>query len=327
MKIKICDLAPGSACSFYRAIGPLANLSQIRCDIQIEYISGVGWHTIADGDIIFFSRPAVENYKQSIQLAKSYKKPVWIDYDDCMHEIPPDNPAHKFHSQPAIQKNVLECLALADVVTVATPGLKEYYKKYNDNIIVIENAFNDYNFDFKKVDRVKTIINWRGSKTHNEDISTCEEEIVELAKKYPKWCWSWIGDGTWFVHRKISNRLVMPEINYITAYFEYIKNLSPAICIVPLTFNIFNECKSNISYQEATYSGAATLAPDMPEFRKPGITLFSNNKEFKQNLEMLINDKSFRDSQYDQSFEYIQKNLLLSNINKKRLKVIKDLLK
>lgn len=324
MKIKICDIAPGGGCSLYRGIGVLSKLNKLQPDISSEYITGVGWHTLADGDILFLTRPVTDNYKQSIELAKNFGVKVWIDYDDCMAEIPPDNPAREGYARPSIQKNIKDCMELADVVTVTTQALKDYYSKIRKDIIVIENAFNDYNFKFERIEKTKMIVNWRGSNTHRGDLLSVSKAIIETAQKHNNWVWSFLGNDTWYITDHIMKKLKYKEMETVK-YFHYIRQLTPAIQLVPLVFNVFNECKSNIGFQEATYSGAATVAPDMPEFRMPGISTYVDEKEFQEKLEKLIIDIRFRDEEYNKSYEYIKKNLMLSQVNKKRIEVIKQL--
>jgi hypothetical protein len=327
IRIKVCDSSPKSACAYYRSIGPFSKLYKINKDVDVQYLSSIGWQTMADADIILFPRPFGSNIIAGMHLAKDFGIKIWIDYDDCIHEIPKYNPVYEDFQQEVIKKNIDESFKLADIVSVSTDMLKQYYADKHDNIVVIENAFNNYNFAFNKVDNQVNFINWRGSQTHRNDIRSCADDIFSIAREYENiWGWSFIGNELWYMTEHITKVFNLKEQDIID-YHKYIKNLKPSIQIFPLLDNIFNRSKSNCSWLEATYSGAAMLAPDFPEFNKPGIFNYSEKeKNFKYNLEKLIKSRELRKENYLKSFEYIHDNLLLSKINEKRIQIIEGIL-
>jgi len=333
MKIKICDAAPESACSYYRSIGPLSKLSKLDPSISVEYMKVTSWTALIDADIILFARPQTQVYLDLMKRAKNFNIPVWVDIDDNLFVIPKDNPNHKFFSGKEVFDMMKECIKAADVVTVATDALKKSFKHLNDNIVVIENSFNDYNFPFKKINEKSNTIYWRGSDTHRADLLSCSDRIFEIAKKYEEiWAWVFIGgradNSMWYITDYIKRVFSLPETD-IVSYHSYIRKLTPSVQIIPLVVNEFNLSKSNCSWLEATFSGAAAIAPlGLPEFNKPGIINYNheNKESFGYYLEKLLKDRKFRDRNYDESFEYISENLLLSTINKKRIEVIKSLM-
>jgi len=73
------------------------------------------------------------------------------------------------------------------------------------------------------------------------------------------------------------------------------------------------------------YSGAVTIAPDMPEWRRPGITTYKTPDEFETKINELMSDEKLRCNNFDLSLEYINENLLLSKVNRKRIEVIEQL--
>jgi len=332
IKIKVCDPVPDGACCFYRSLGPLSKLQKLNPNISIEHMQVVSWYTMTDADILFFERPQDKSYLEAIELAKDYNIPVWIDFDDNLFDLPDYNPGYSHYNKKNIREIVANCIKLADVVTVSTQAVKDAYEYLNPNIIVIENALNDYNFPLKKVQQKFKTISWRGSNTHRRDLLSCSQGIFNIAEKYIKdWAWVFIGGKVngdlWYITDGVKNHFNMKESDIIT-YHKYIKDLAPTIQIVPLVNNEFNKGKSNIAWIEGTWSGAATVAPNLPEFEKPGVINYNTEKDgsFEYTLEKLIKSTSFRDQKYNESFEYIHDNLLLSKINNKRLEVIKELL-
>ena len=335
IKISICDTAPDGACSYYRSIGPLSKLRHIRPDIQVEYLQNVSWSVLTHTDILYMERPVEENHIHSMEMAKEMGIKTWIDFDDCLHEIPPDNPGYNYFK---LKAPVMEqALDLADVITVSTPFLKEYYQTRNfsndpmkrvvRNIHIVENAHNDYNYPFTPVIETVDFINWRGSATHRQDLLSCVKAIHETADKFPAWAWTFIGNDIWYITDRIKNKFVLAETDIVN-YNKFIKELKPAIQIVPLLDSPFTRSKSNIAWMEGTWAGAATLAPNLPEFEHPGVINYKaeDNDNFGYYLEKLIKSASFRKENYEKSFEHIKDNLLLSQINKKRIELLEGLL-
>lgn len=334
INIAICDTAPDGGCSFYRSIGVLSQLRKINPEINVTYLNNVAWYILSDVDILYMERPVEENHIKSMEMALELGKKVWVDFDDCLHEIPRDNPGYDYFrlKLPLMEK----ALDLASVVTVSTPFLKEYYQtknfnkdtlqKVNRNIHVIENAWNDYLYPMQKVETTVDFINWRGSATHRQDLLSCVRAMHDVAARFPTWAWTFIGNDIWFVTDKIKNHFNLKETD-IVSYMKFIKELHPAIQIVPLLDTPFTRAKSNISWLEGTWSGAATLAPAIPEFERPGVITYKpeDNDNFGYYLEKMIKSASMRKEAYETSFNFIMENLLLSKINQKRLKIIEEI--
>lgn len=323
IRIKVCDLAPNGACSYYRSLGPLSKLNKLNPEISVEYIENVSMRHLVDTDILFLARPTEDAYLQSLEFAKSFGVKVWIDFDDALHLLPKDNPGYHHFMEPKRLENIEKAIRRAHVVTVSTITIKEMYAKHNPNIIIVENAFNDYNYGFKKRNNDTKYISWRGSNTHRNDLLSCKEEMVFLSKSFPDWEWIFLGGDVWYVTEYIKQAMSMADMEIVN-FYRFMYNLQPVIHICPLINTKFNHSKSNIAWIESTWAGATCLAPAIPEFQKPGCVNYTDN--FKYLLEKMIKSKSFRRENYEKSFNYIKENLLLSQINKKRLKIVEDLM-
>lgn len=323
IKIKINDQVPHGGCSYYRSLGPF---SKIKDGVDVQYINKIGWHTIADADIVFFSRPQSYEYLEAIQITKNFGVPVWVDWDDLPHACPDYNPNYDFYSQKSTRDVIEKCIAAADIVTVSTNEIKKVFSKFNRNIQLIVNAHNDYNYRLQSIVKTNPFINWRGSPTHEDDLVSCQKEILDIADKYKQWYFSFIGDGTRFITKHIKDVYKKPELE-ITSYFFTLKTIAPKIHIIPLLDNLFNRAKSNCAWLEATWAGAAVIAPDFPEFNVPGVTRYKTPAEFGEKLEYLMNNEDHRQQQYELSLEHIRENYLLSQINKKRYEIIHNMVK
>lgn len=325
MKIGICEAAPLGACSYYRSIGPLSKLPKINPNIEIKILDQITWTTLFDIDLLFLARADSKDFYEMLEMAKNLGIPVWIDWDDNIFDIPEYNPAYKHYTKKSVQENVMKCVKYADIITVSTNHLKDFYSKHNKNIHVIENAFNDYNYKFEKVTDQFDSIFWRGSNTHEDDVSSVYPEMIALSKKHTEWAWVFVGDIQRYLIKDITNKFNIKEIDIIT-YNKFLRDNKAAITQVPLEINDFNKSKSNIAWIEGTFSGSAVIAPDLEEFKKPGIINYSNTEKYQYYLEKLINSKDFRKRNYLESFNYIQENLMLSDINKKRIEIIEELI-
>jgi hypothetical protein len=320
LKIQIISSHPHGACSYYRAHGVLPKIK----NVQTEAIETVSWQQLSNTDIVFIERPHDKTFLEACKIVKNFGIKVWVDFDDNLFCLPEWNPAKDFYKSESTQACMIESMKLADIVTVATDAIKEAYIKYNKNIVVIPNAFNNYNFNLDYNLSNKNVILWRGSNTHRGDILPYLKKIWEIAKDKDKWQWHFIGNDLWWIVDYIRNHVTTKELDIIR-YFNKIKSINPAIYIVPLDFNEFNLAKSNCGWLEATYAGAVTLAPDMPEWRRPGIINYRDKKEFELLLIELMDNPKLRKQNYKKSFDFIKSNLLLSTVNKKREEVIKSL--
>jgi len=325
--ISICDTAIQSACAYYRGLGVFSKLRLIAPGIHAENMVSVSWDKLANTDILFVLRPVENSSIKVMEWAKDFNIPVWIDFDDCLHEIMPDNPAYDYFHDDHRLENMIKSLSFADMITVSTKFLSEYYQKYMDKkIIVIPNAHNDYHYPFKKIENTVDFISWRGSTTHRQDLLSCAKGMFAIAEKYPQWAWSFVGNDIWFITDKIKNHFNQKEVDIIN-YYKYISDLHSAIHIVPLRDNLFNRSKSNISWIEGTYSGSAVIAPSFAEFEYPGILRYTQSEEsFSYCLEKLINSKAERQKRYLESYDYIKKFLLLSSVNNERINIVEKML-
>jgi len=319
MKIKIVSSIPHGACSFYRSHGVFPKLN-----IETSGVQDIGWQILMDTDILFFERPDTPQYFEAGKIVKDLGVKLWVDFDDNLFCLPAHSPHASFYNR-ATQKTIMKNVQLADIVTVATPAIaKEIATFYDKEITVVPNAHNDYNFPFEYNFSDKNIIIWRGSTTHRVDLLTYSKQIWDVANQ-SKWNWEFIGNDLWYITDNIQRKNIMPELN-LSLYFRTIKRMNPAIYIVPLEFNNFNMAKSNCGWLEMTYAGAVTLAPNMPEWIRPGILNYDNADDFQDKLELLMSDADLRKVNYEKSFEYIKENLLLSTVNKKREQILNKII-
>jgi hypothetical protein len=334
MLIKIGARYPFGACSYYRSYGVFPHLHRLDQSIRVEPITQIDWTYIAGADILYLERPQDPEYVSAMKLAKNFGVKTWVDYDDDLFSVPDYNPTKAFYGKKEVRQSIIKALETADVVTVATQSIKDVYSKYNSNIHVIPNAFNNYNLSLHDQPSKNKKIAWRGSQTHRGDIIPVTREIVKLSNEYKydffdkeSWMWLFFAKDLWYVvdYMKPGSYRGFDEMQ-IQDYFKKLKNENPAIFVCPLEMNVFNASKSNCAWLEATFSGACCVAPVLPEFDKPGIEHYYTSGEFYDKVKMLINNPERRAANFQASLKYIQKNLLLSDVNHKRLDVARSVI-
>jgi len=317
MKIKIVSSIPHGACSFYRSHGVFPRI------VETEGVQTLSWQILMDADVLYLERPDTPAFHEAGKIAKEMGVKLWVDFDDNLFCLPAYNPHLHFYNR-ATQKIIIKNIQLADIITVATPAIAEELLCVDKKIDVIPNAHNDYIFPFEYHLSKSNIIIWRGSGTHRGDLLPYSNQIWDVANK-SKWNWEFIGNNLWYITDNIRRKNILPEMN-LPLYFKTIKNMNPAIYIVPLDFNNFNRSKSNCGWLEMTYAGAVTLAPNMPEWIRPGIVNYDTPEDFQSKLELLMANEGLRERNYKKSFEYIKDNLLLSIVNEQRKQILNKII-
>lgn len=254
--------------------------------------------TILESDIIFFSRPASEEWFKFIKLCQKYGKIIVCDYDDDPFNTHPLNPYYQFIGTEEVSyqwsdgtkemlwsRNPMEhggrfldieqnisrrdlfrsSFKRADMVTCTTPYLADNLKKINPNTVVLPNLI-DFNI-WPQVELVKKEIRvgWQGGASHYEDLWIIKDVIKEILKKYTNVKFVFMGDMRFYglfkdipIDRVEGHSWVS---NDIYPYKLTCCNLDIGLC--PLVDNEFNKNKSAIKYFEYSMNKTATIASDM----------------------------------------------------------------
>jgi hypothetical protein len=104
--------------------------------------------------------------------------------------------------------------------------------------------------------------------------------------------------------------------------------LKPAIQIVPLADTTFNYSKSNIAWIEGTMAGTLVLARDWKEWSQPGVTTYSSEQTFYNQLTQLIQtftSQTNAQELLDASAQAIRDNYFLTSTNMARLEILESL--
>jgi hypothetical protein len=330
MRILFLNPDRGHTCSFYRSGGiakGLRNMLGANYTIDVMCWADVStdWQTIGNNDIIMLQRPyhaaAVDFCKHIKQMGTK----LWLDYDDNLFCVSPENRAWPIFDDPATKTNVKNMIGLADVVSVTNEDLRQSYLPMNKNIVVIPNAFNDTIFNINRTieERDNTVV-WRGSDTHIYDIMNMAPAITMCAREFPEYEFTYIGYNPWFLEQ--TKNVCFLRAMDVVDYFDNTFRLKPAVVHVPLHDNLFNRCKSNIAFIEGSYWGAVCVVPEWWG-HLPGTVTYKDNQTYYDALSSVLKGKVDIKAMNKLAWDWVKKHLLLSDINKLRVDIIHKLLK
>ena len=317
------------ACSFYRAGGIIPDLNKKlggQAEIYIMQWNEVEihWQFIIKFELVIMQRPFTQEALNVAEFVKGFKIPIWVDHDDFLLGIPDSNKFSQLYN-PSVRENIKNIIRLADIVTVTTEELRVQLLEYNENIVVIPNAFNDFIFKARPIlPPPRKIIAWRGTDTHQEDLQGRKMPINRLMTGNKDWIFHYIGYNPWFL-AQTSNAFAHPEMDIII-YHQTLQKINPAIMQVPLTDHVFNRCKSNIAFIEAAYAGAVCVAPEWEEWKKPGVVTYkASDESYEKAFKPIMKGDLNLVQENNLSWNYVKSNLLLSKVNEKRIEIIKNL--
>lgn len=324
MRTKVLMIATiaSDGTSLMRAWGPYLRMNDTEL---IEFSGDINWNKLIDIDVAVIQRPPDQYFVKVMQELKRLNIPLIVEYDDGIFDIEPKNPVYEFYQEDEKIAAMMECLRLADVVTVSTRALKDNLLSYIPDlrIEVIPNAVDDYLFDVNPSyhDRNK-IIMLRGSASHEDDWALYKDGILDVMKQHSDYKLAVMGYHPQWLREIRNEQLRLYQFEAIPNYFEKLMELKPEIGIVPLVNSKFNLCKSNLAWMEMTLAGATVLASDLPEFNVPGCTVFDSNEYLEKTVSLMIGNPELRLSLYEESIENLPK---LSQINEKRKDLIEEL--
>jgi hypothetical protein len=247
MKILACIPTPQSATSFYRGIGPLQEMA--KYGIEVTHTDAISWVNLGFSDVYFHQRPSSSNEFNALLYAKKMGVYTWVDYDDNLFEIPISNSNWAHYSKPEIQKALIGICNLVDLITVSTEELKNIIlekTKCGPKVFVVPNArtiMHRHNDSDKKAQIV-----WRGGSTHVADLLAYKDQIKAVAQANKHWTWLFLGDFPWALDDALKGcEVTVKSAPDTPSFLDLVSNVQSAIAIVPLEFNSFNKCKSNIA--------------------------------------------------------------------------------
>lgn len=301
-----------SDATYFVRLMPLFYIDNPRIKIERKPYQGQIAYSFFDSYThLIMERPSGHNDLQVIKLAKQRGLKILLDYDDDVLHVFHHNPMHQTYE--SAKSTILECISEADEVWVSTNGVKKSFSLLNKNIHVIPNSHDNILHPVKEkkpFNRVEKKVIWRGGGSHEADIYEKGEFIVELVNSNPEWMFYFVGDRFIWLEQRCGNNYQPVSQMPLLQYFEFIHKLNCPIQFHPLSDTIFNRSKSNLAWLEGSFAGSAFFGnTNLPEFKHDSIYTFENLPKLN---ELPLEEKN------TEAWEYIQENLLLSDINKIR---------
>lgn len=253
-----------------------------------------------------WSRPLIDKAK----LAKNVGIKVIYEIDDDLLNTPVEFiEPYKFHAKPEVRAGTEWFLKNADAITASTMPLAESTRRYTHNvpIYVVENSVDieswekAYALKQTKPDEGVVTIGWMASGSHTIDSVLVERALPNLMKKYSFLKIHLIG---------LVNTEIFPQLK---EFGDRVKsdpwtdiNILPYamadfdIGVCPLIRSAYNDCKSNIKWQQNACLAIPSIVSAGPVYGnvkdlEDGIVVQTNSpEEWEHKLSQLIEDETLR---------------------------------
>jgi len=320
IKVVTLEATQYHASEHYRTEGPLRRMAD---DGLIEFFripldDFQDLVYLSEFDIFYFWNPAHYAAEHLVTAAKAAGLAIWVDYDDHFEQVPLYHPLHADVSMHELKKRYTAFLQVADAVSVTTEVLYHQARQYNDNVHHIPNALPSTITPMHREQHDPIRVIYRGSPRHLEDVREVREGFVDSEKLEYTFFWllPYFLEG------------ILPRWHYfgrskLQTYLKNLHEVQPDWVIVPMIDNTFNKAVSNIAWLEATWAGAAVLAPSyLPEFNASTFPIFNykNADQMRGSLKAMAAGElnTIRQVLIRESVKRINKDLILESTNKKR---------
>lgn len=324
-EILFLTIENGDTCSFYRSAGILKDLRRkTKHNITLAQMNQVAlnWSFLTQFDLIYHQRAFSKESLNVCGYVKQCGIKIWLDYDDNLFALNPENPTYPLYNNPETQSNIKAMLQLADVVSVPTEYLRQAYSEFNKNIHIVPNALNDLLFKRPELPKRTNNIVWRGPEAHIFDVMNFSKQINEATKEFPEWRFMFMGFSPWFL-TETNNKGHIPSLD-IVVYMKTLFDMAPSCLHVPLADNLFNRAKSNIAYIEASFAGAVCVCPAY--WNAPGSLPYTDGASYYEAIKSVLSGEADKAKLNKEAWEYITDCLLLSKVNDLRIDIINSLL-
>jgi len=329
MKLTTFTSSKSQATDYYRSIGPFTRLAlQKKFEHIICQQEKAMWYDIYNTDIVLIQRPNSTASLGIMADAKRMGKKVIIDFDDHLLEVPDDNPASYYFSNPQVKKQISDTFLFADAVIVSTKKLYDLYHPMCQGKIpmfVIPNGWTPSDlpmFDAKEQHKPTRFV-WRGGSTHFADLHTIKDEINQMLEMDTEVTFFGL---TKFMMYDLHKKAVNVDWSSMFVYFTFMQRIEGDYGFYPLVRNDFNLSKSNIFAIECLANGMPVIADSyFPEFNMPGVIHYSNPNEFLDLVKYIQICNIDKLALVKEGRNYIRETLHIDLLNRKRWEILKGI--
>lgn len=239
---------------------------------------------------------------EQMRVAKELGQILIVDVDDAYDHLHDANIAKTVtdptNNKIANRNHYREVIAEADVVTVSTPFLLDYYSTIHPNVVMIRNGVNPDQFGVHRMTGGKPVLGWVGAlRWRSNDAETAVPWLGEFLEEHDLMFHhaGHMPDTIPFAEQAGINpdRMILSPMRVLTEYHEM---MDFDIGLVLLSDIPFNEAKSTIKGLEYASSGIPFVAQGLPEYRRLaelGVGRVADTPEqWKQHLTDLLDFKT-----------------------------------
>jgi glycosyltransferase involved in cell wall biosynthesis len=301
-------LRPGG-CSYYRCMLPMNTLRGHKVAFgppafTSEFGFGVRTSkTTAEFgfDVVVLKMMMDRWVPKHMQIARDLGQRLIVDVDDHYDGIHEDNIAAA-HTDPNVNKirnreHYRTVIQAADLLTVSTPFLEEYYSPLVGEVVMVRNGINPNQFPKRDVRNRKPVLGWAGAmQWRSNDADTAVPWLGEFLDEHDLMFHhaGHMEDAPVFAEKAgvDSDRMILSPMRPLHRYHEM---LDFDIGLVLLSEIDFNRAKSNIKGLEYAASNIPFVAQGLPEYAllaEQGVGRVANTpEEWKLHLTELLDYK------------------------------------
>ncbi len=269
-------------CTRYRVINKAEQLRSFSHEVWTVNASDfqMGYAEYAS-QIIIYRTPYSEQFKQLIELAHKYNKPVFYDIDDLVYDTSYTDQLDYVKTLGKEEKEAYDSgvrsygklMELCDAFITSTTDLKNELLKLGKPVYLNRNlaseeliSISEQAIDKTIKDKKKIKIGYfSGSITHNENFDLIRSAILKILKEFPQTELHLVGHLT--IPDEMKNykkQLIVHDFLDWTLLPSLVAEMD--INLAPLVDNVFNRAKSEIKWLEAALVGVTTVASDIGSF-------------------------------------------------------------
>lgn len=355
MRIGAIPLGKDSGLAYYRLLIPLRKMTEKNPDIKplikfSSYMDNIGDNELEElsemsdlCDIIIIQRRYGRRWKAMVKAWQAKGIKVVFEIDDMYENIPMANldPRYRAMCSRETTKAVGEMLDTVDMITVSTPELGSWVKRFtNKKIVWLKNTI-DFNMwkSLKKDSSDEVMIGYAASQQHNIDFNVLGGALHEICKVYrDKVSLGLMG----FMAKDLWN---LEEVYDIGVYYkagvpflEYpdtLAHLGFDIGLAPLKDCPFNRAKSELKYLEYSALKIPTVASAIAPYIRAigsgdngrGLLVDNKSRKWKTTIKKLLDNPELRKDMGEKAYEYVFKNYNIDTYVDKWLNVYDSLMK
>lgn len=309
-----------------RLIYPLTALKQ-KYGVELDVINTFDAKTqLRKADVVWLQCLIGPQNKELIDYCKKTGVKIFIDYDDNFDKLPKNVKKRFDISQQEITQNWHYYLQNVDLVTVPCQTLADQVRKVTAKpVVVLPNLlqkttyeeFRDYQ-PFADTSEIRIL--YSCSESHLEDFKFIVPILSWIGKLYPNVRILTNGNLNFTYHEPNfkGKSLHISRTSY-GSYYSLLRRYQPHIFLAPLLDNIYNKCRSDLKFQQASLLKCAFLGSDVGVYNRlrPETGLLTSNYKvtWLWNLRKLIKNLEETQKMGEIAFQQLGNNLLEDHIH------------